>query len=374
MSDSAPVEPKSAQTRASDQKTPHSRAMRWVKRAAVTLFGVLVLAVVALLSVIWYTTVFPGSNHRGPLEPLTLEQESTAEMLRVDVERLAGDIGNRSIYRPKGLADAAAYVKGRFEALEYVVEEHSFVQRGTTVPNMQVVIPGHGPRADEIIVVGAHIDTEQITPGADDNATGVAAVLALADELKTSKLDRTVRLVVWVNEELPTGGTPDMGSWVYAKKCREQNEKIVVGISLESIGYYDEREGTQKYPKPLDALYPTRGDFVAFVGDTASRSIVAESIRGFRSAVLFPSEGAALPTSFRDIARSDHWAFWMEGYAGLMVTDTANFRNPHYHRASDTPDTVNYEKLARVVTGLRGMIEQLARSERIAPRTQKVGR
>lgn len=373
MSDSAPVEPKSAQTRASDQKTPRSRAMRWVKRAAVTLFGVLVLAVVALLSVIWYTTVFPGSNHRGPLEPLTPEQESTAEMLRVDVERLAGEIGNRSIYRPKGLADAAAYVKGRFESLGYAVEEHSFVQRGTTVPNMQVVIPGQGARADEIIVVGAHIDTEQITPGADDNATGVAAILALADEMKTSKFDRTVRLVIWVNEELPTGGTPDMGSWVYAKKCRQRNEKIVVGISLESIGYYDDREGTQKYPKPLDALYPVRGDFVAFVGDTASRTIVAESVRGFRSAVRFPSEGAALPTSFRDIARSDHWAFWMEGYAGLMVTDTANFRNPHYHRASDTPDTVNYEKLARVVTGLRGMIEQLARSEQIKPRTQKVG-
>jgi hypothetical protein len=344
-----------------------------MKRVALAFAAMLVLAIAGLLSVIWYTTVFPGTNHRGPLEPLTPEQASAAGMLRVDVERLAGDIGNRSIYRPKGLADAAAYVKGRFEALGYEVEEHSFVKRGTTVPNMQVMIPGQGPRADEIIVVGAHIDTEQITPGADDNATGVAAVLALADELKTSRLDRTVRLVVWVNEELPTGGTPDMGSWVYAKKCRQRNEKIVVGISLESIGYYDEREGTQKYPKPLDALYPTRGDFVAFVGDTASRSIVAESLRGFRAAVRFPSEGAALPTSFRDIARSDHWAFWMEGYAGMMVTDTANFRNPHYHRASDTPDTVNYEKLARVVTGLRGMIEQLARSEQIKPRTQKVG-
>ena len=150
-----------------------------------------------------------------------------------------------------------------------------------------------------------------------------------------------------------------MGSLVYAKACRSKDEDIVAMLSLETMGYYSDAKNSQKYPASLRAFYPSTGNFIAFVGNTASKPLVTRSIGAFRAHAKFPSEGAALPAHYGDIGRSDHWSFWQVGYPAIMVTDTAPFRYPHYHRATDTFDKIDYDRMARVVSGLETVVADL---------------
>jgi hypothetical protein len=151
-----------------------------------------------------------------------------------------------------------------------------------------------------------------------------------------------------------------MGSLVYARACKERGDDVVAMISLETLGYFSDVEGSQSYPLPiLEWLYPTRGNFITFVGNFASRALVRDAIATFRTSVAFPSEGAALPDFVPGIGWSDQWSFWALGYPALMVTDTAPFRYPQYHTVHDTADKVDYESLARVVDGLNAVIAEL---------------
>ena len=134
-------------------------------------------------------------------------------------------------------------------------------------------------------------------------------------------------------------------------------------FSLETIGYYTDKPDTQSYPFPLSFFYPKTGNFVAFVANLSSRALLHEAIASFRRHAQFPSEGVAAPGLLPGVGWSDHWSFWKEGYPALMVTDTAPYRYPYYHTMQDTPDKVDYERLARVVTGLDGMLRDLARVE-----------
>jgi hypothetical protein len=151
-----------------------------------------------------------------------------------------------------------------------------------------------------------------------------------------------------------------MGSWVYAKACRARGDNIVAMLSLETLAYYSTAPDSQHYPPPLGLAYPSTGDFVGFVGNVSSRSLVRRAIGTFRQSASFPSEGAALPEGVPGIGWSDHWAFWQEGYKAIMVTDTAPYRNPNYHLPGDTPDTLNFDNLARVTAGIEAVITQLA--------------
>jgi Zn-dependent M28 family amino/carboxypeptidase len=177
--------------------------------------------------------------------------------------------------------------------------------------------------------------------------------------LAGSACDRTLRLVAFVNEEKPYAFTAQMGSWVYARRCRERGERVTAMLSLETIGYYDDTPGSQKYPWPIGLLYPTTGNFIAILGNLRSADLLWRVLRAFRRNELFPAEGAALPEVIRDIRRSDHWSFWQEGYPALMVTDTAPFRYPYYHTPDDTVDKIDFERLARVVRGLQKVIDNL---------------
>lgn len=304
-------------------------------------------------------TKMPGTSFSGPLPPPTQSQQQLATELRATVTHLASDVGKRSIYHPKELAEAALYLKEQLAAAGYEVNEHSFPTKGSLTPNLEATLKGTS-HPNEIVVIGAHYDTTQRSPGADDNASGCAAILALARSFKDNPQPRTIRFVLFPNEELPTGGTPDMGSWIYADKCKASGDNITAMLSLESIGYYTDAPNSQKYPAPLSSLYPSTGNFVAFVSRYHDRALVKQCVGAFRESARFPSEGAALPEIIRDIGRSDHYAFWRCGYPALMVTDTANFRNPNYHRASDTPDTVDFERMARVVEGLEQVVMHLS--------------
>jgi len=329
--------------------------------ARVRLPGLFALAAIALVTALGgsFMLRMPGKSHRGPLPPLSDEEAALRERLRTHVVRLASEIGERNYQTRARLDEATRTLEASFAEAGLHAERQAFECREGTFENLVVEIRGAG-RAAEILVLGAHYDTAIGTPGANDNASGVAALLEIARALAGSRLDRTVRFVAFTNEEPPFFMTRAMGSWVYASRCREAGDRIVGMLSLETIGYFRDEEGTQHYPFPLRLFYPSRGDFLAFVSDFASRRLLARTVDAFRRQVPFPSEGAALPSLTPGVGWSDHWSFWKAGYPALMITDTAPFRYPHYHAPDDTPDKIDFDRLARVVAGLVKVVRSLA--------------
>jgi hypothetical protein len=300
----------------------------------------------------------PSKSFQGPLPVLSPAQEALSAELRQHVEKLAGEIGERNVYLPKKLAAAADYIEFTLSAAGHKVARQSYPAGGESCDNLEVEVLG-SVWPEEIVVIGAHYDSVVGSPGADDNASGVAALLVLARRPEFQKPARTLRFVAFVNEEPPFFQTEQMGSLVYARRCRERGERITAMMSLESLGYYQAEEGSQKYPFPIGFFYPSRGDFVAFVGRTKDRALVRRCVKIFRDQTQFPSEGGALPGALPGIGWSDHWAFWQVDYPAVMATDTAPFRSSHYHTDHDTPEQLDYDRFARVVDGLAKVIEDL---------------
>jgi len=309
-------------------------------------------------ALLWYMVVVPGKSYSGPLKALAPEDRLLADNLRRHVAAV-GSREHNAINRPAELEAAARYIESVLSHLGYEVAAQRFRYEREEVRNIEIAVPGD-TRAAEIIVVGAHYDSVLGAPGANDNGSGVAALLELARLFRNAKPARTVRFVAFVNEEPPFYLTGEMGSEHYARRSRERGERIVAMFSLETIGYYSDEPGSQHYPFPLSLFYPSRGNFIAFVSNLGSRPLLHASIAAFRADAAFPSEGVAAPGFVPGVDWSDHRSFWREGYPALMVTDTALYRYPHYHTAQDTPDKVDYERLARVVAGLMGMLRELA--------------
>jgi Zn-dependent M28 family amino/carboxypeptidase len=151
-----------------------------------------------------------------------------------------------------------------------------------------------------------------------------------------------------------------MGSRHYATAARARNDQIVAMLSIESIGYYDTQEGSQRYPFPLNLAYPNVGDFIGFVSNLKNRSLLRRSIAAFRAHATMPTQGAAAPGWLPGIWWSDHWSFWREGYPAIMISATAPYRNPFYHTPQDTPEKLDYDRTARVVDGLAHVVRALA--------------
>ncbi|MBI5529362.1 MAG: M28 family peptidase [Deltaproteobacteria bacterium] len=307
----------------------------------------------------------PGEPFSGRIPALTTEEAGIRTRLERHVRVLAGDIGERHVCPPlrpeyaKNLEAAGTYVRSEMSALGYVTNDQVFVTNGVEVKNIEAGIAG-GALAKETVVVGAHYDSADGTPGADDNASGVAALIGIAGLLRAKTPARTVRFVFFVNEEPPFYHEDAMGSLVYARRCRSRDETITAMISLETIGHYSDVKGSQKYPWPLSAFYPDTGDFIGFVGDSSSRELVLAAAGSFRRHTRFPSQGISAPGVIPGIGWSDHWSFWQVDYPGVMVTDTAPFRNVNYHTAKDTPGTLDYARLARVTAGIARVVEELA--------------
>lgn len=301
----------------------------------------------------------PGKSHTGKLPPLTPIEMALRDALQQDVKVLAEDIGRRNYLHYSGLMAAADFLENQMVQAGYRVERQSYSIDQQIYDNLVVEIPG-GDRADEIVVIGGHYDSVHLSPAANDNASGAAATLELAKHFADKHPARTLRFVQFVNEEPPFFWTEQMGSLVYAKRCKQRQENIVAMLSLETMGYYSDAVGSQKYPIPLGLIYPLQGNFISFIGNVASGALVRQAIASFRQHTQFPSEGAALPNALPGVGWSDHWAFWQQGYPAVMVTDTAPFRYPHYHTDADTPDKLDYDRLARVVFGLTRVIADLA--------------
>jgi Zn-dependent M28 family amino/carboxypeptidase len=322
----------------------------------------LAVILVVLLSGIAWMISMPGDSWSGPLPPLSDAERRTADRLQHHVDVLAGQIGERNVELPDALAAAAGYIRDTLAAGGYTVAAQSFTSRGHAVENLEVELPG-SRLPDEIIVVGAHYDSVTGSPGGNDNGSGVAAMLEIARLLADQDLPRTVRLVAFVNEEPPFFYSEEMGSRVYANRSRERGERIRAMLALETIGYYTDIPGSQRYPFPFRFFYPETGNFIGFVGNLGSRGLVRQAVAAFRASTAFPSEAVAAPGWVVGVHWSDHWSFWKAGYPAIMVTDTAPFRYPYYHSRADTADKLDYRGLARVTHGLVDVIRDLAGGE-----------
>jgi Zn-dependent M28 family amino/carboxypeptidase len=275
---------------------------------------------------------------------------------------LAETIGERNVWTYPSLVRAADFIAERFAAMGCACNRQSYHAAGRTVDNIEAVLPGTSAAA-EIVVVGAHYDTVPGCPGANDNGTGVVAVLELARRFASRPpAGRTVRFVAFVNEEPPFFQTETMGSLVYAKAAQARGDRIVAMLALETMGYYSEVPGSQQYPAPIAPFYPNVGNFIGFVANVGSAGLVRRAKHAFASNSSFPVQTAAFPAAVPGVGWSDHWSFWEAGYPALMVTDTAPFRYPWYHTAADTPDKVSYDALAQVVDGLEHVVSELASS------------
>jgi Zn-dependent M28 family amino/carboxypeptidase len=305
----------------------------------------------------------PGQSFTGPLPALTDAQKTLADELKADVTHLAKTIGHRDTDHPENLAKAADYIEQQLAKAGLKVTRHPYDVAGQTCVNLDAEIRGKD-KPGEIVLVGAHYDSVRGAPGANDNASGVAAVLALARRMaKGPPPARTIRFAAFVNEEPPYFQTERMGSLVYAKACKAKGENIVAMLTPETIGCYSDEPGSQYYPAAFSSFYPSTGNFIAFVGNVGSAALVKRIVGKFRNDVRFPSEGAALVGSIEGVGWSDHWSFWQCGYPGVMVTDTAPFRYRHYHTMEDTPDKIDYERTARVVEGLGIVVGDLVNGE-----------
>jgi len=325
------------------------------------------IVVAAILVLLWWFGMrMPGKNlsKAGPLSPneVTLREE-----LRADVEKLAGEIGERNMWHYAALNAAADFIEESFSHAGLHPRRDSYDMRGQACHNIEAEIPGslQGAAASQpphlpVIVIGAHYDSVFGSPGANDNGTGVAATLALARRFATANPKHTLRFVAFVNEEPPYFLSGEMGSLVYARRCKERGDKISAMISLETIGYFSDAPHSQTYPSPgLGVFYPKIGNFIGFVSNVQSRALLRRVIALFRKHAKIPSEGAALPAFIPGVSWSDQWSFWQHGYPAIMVTDTAPFRYPYYHSSNDAPDKLDYDRFTLVVSGMEKVIEDL---------------
>ncbi len=335
------------------------------------------IAVFAVFALLWWFGVrMPGKNIANAA-PLSSAEIELRDELIADVQMLAGQIGERNMARYPQLNTAADFIENSFFRAGLQPRRDSYDLHGRACHNIEAEIPAaQGTAAllakpfgvskpPSIILIGAHYDSVLGSPGANDNGSGVAAMLALARRFAGKPAQHTLRFVAFVNEEPPYFLTKKMGSFVYAGRCKARGDRISAMISLETIGYFSDAQHSQTYPAPgLGVFYPRVGNFIGFVSNVPSRNLLRRTIAIFRKHAEIPSEGAALPAFIPGVSWSDQWSFWQHGYPGIMVTDTAPFRYPHYHSATDTPDKLDYDRFALVVSGMEKVIQALA----IAPR------
>lgn len=281
-----------------------------------------------------------------------------ATRLERDVRKLVGTFHPRGYQRTENLDRAAAAIGAELGAAGGRVTEQLYEVQGRTYRN---VLARFGPSSPSRVVVGAHYDAADDLPGADDNASGVAGLLELGRLLGQAPLHGDVELVAFTLEEPPFFRSPHMGSVHHAAALREANVQVRAMISLEMIGYFDDEEDSQAFPlAPLAMLYPTKGNFVAVIGNLEGLSLVRTIKGAMRGATDLPVHSLSAPTLVQGVDWSDHRSYWDEGYPAVMITDTSFLRNRRYHTANDTPDTLDYARAAKVVTGVVQTVVALA--------------
>lgn len=295
--------------------------------------------------------------------------QNLKSLLLTHLNHLALDIGERNLSNPGSLEASAQYIEEIFAQTGLEPQKQQFNFEGTIFANVEVIVPGSAvvnssesqatKETQETIVIGAHYDTVPGSPGANDNGTGIAAVLALADILKDCQPKRNIRLAAFANEESPYFAGDGMGSLNYARACKGRGETVVAMYSLETMGYFSKEPGSQKYPPGVSG-YPNTGNFIAFVANIKSTALLEETKKIFQEQSNFPFQTIAAPESTPGVSLSDHMCFWQMDYPAIMVTDTAPFRYPYYHTAEDTPDKVDLDMFTELVDKLGKTFAALA--------------
>jgi Zn-dependent M28 family amino/carboxypeptidase len=288
------------------------------------------------------------------------DDEAATNRLRMHVERLAGDIRERHVLAPAALQRAASYISDEWAKAGYIVEPHEYDVLGIRCANLVATRKGRA-RETEIILLGAHYDSVIGCPGANDNASGVAALLEISRLFQTVQPELTVRFVAFVNEEPPFFLTNQQGSMVYARAARRHGDNIRLMASLETMGYYSNEPQSQMYPPLFGLFYPDRGNFIGIVSDFRSRKAMRRLAEAFRAKSDFPLQTTSTFRFIPGVSWSDHRSFWRQGYRAVMVTDTAFYRYRHYHAPSDTPERLTYRAFAQVTRGLFDAFAVVAR-------------
>ena len=284
---------------------------------------------------------------------------SVVKALQQHVYMLAEEIGERNVFRPDALHAAQRYIQQTWQAMGYDVQTQVYDINAVPSANLEVTVPGT-VKANEIILLGAHYDSVHGSPGANDNGSGVAALLEISRLLLAAKPKRTLRFVAFVNEEPPFFYSDNMGSMHYAKAARQRGDDIRLMLSLETIGYYRDEPNSQKYPPLFRYFFPGTGNFIAFVSDFGTRSQQKKLVSAFKACSDFPVEHVSTFSWVPGVDWSDHLSFWRSDYPALMVTDTALYRYPYYHSVEDTADKLDYSRLADVTAGLACAVSRLA--------------
>jgi hypothetical protein len=237
---------------------------------------------------------------------------------------------------------------------EFVVENETYYN----------VVARHGPCGGPIVIVGAHYDAVEASPGADDNASGVAALFEISRLLGRTPPESDVTLVAYALEEPPAFSTRSMGSMAHAEALVRTGVAVRAMICLESIGYFSDSRGSQMFPLPLlRSCYPSRGDFIAVIGRYREIGLVRTVKRSMQLAAELPVRSFNGPAFIPGISWSDHLAYWQHGFPAVMITDTALYRNPHYHSPRDLPEYLDFARLAKVVVGVESVVRELTRSQ-----------
>ena len=288
-------------------------------------------------------------------------EENMRAELKALVHSLTVTIGPRSHQDPANLDAAADLISRRLASFGYDLTSQPYEVGELAVHNIIAERRGTD-QPDRVIVIGAHYDTVVGSPGADDNASGVAVLLELARLHAETRFRKTVRFVAFTLEEPPFFRSRHMGSRIYARSLKERGDRIEAMLCLESVGYYSQEPGSQSFPFLVFWLrwqYPTTGHFITIVSNDDSQPLQTQVRDGLTSHMDLPVETYAGPWWIPGVDWSDHGSFWNEGYPAVMLTDTALFRNPHYHRPTDLPDTLAYRAMSELVRGLAGTLVML---------------
>lgn len=335
------------------------------------------LVIAGLLGVLLFFLVFRLSQPFVNAAEDSSAPAVSADRLREDVKKLTVEFFPRDSRHPEVLDRAAAWITSELSATGATVSEHEFVHGEARYRN---IVAAYGPLTEELIVVGAHYDAAGELPGADDNASGLASLLAIARALKDQKLHTRVQLVAFtleershVNQAALFGVTKDgapkpvttalNGSRAYARKLKADGSKVRAMLSLEMLGCYSDEAGSQRFPVSiLGLLYPTTGNYLVVVGELSGQALVRDVKSGYLgSGSTLPLRSINAPRAIPGIDYSDHASFWEQGYPAVMFTDTAFYRNPRYHKAEDTWDTLDYQRMSEAVRGIFGAVVRLAR-------------
>lgn len=278
---------------------------------------------------------------------------------KVDEARLLGHVKTlsvklspRSVENPRNLNMAADYIRDELTSYGIEVTEQSYDVAGQQFRN---IVARFGPKDTKVplLIFGAHYDSHDKTPGADDNASGVAGLLELSRLLQQYPPTRPIEVVAYSTEEPPHFGSENMGSAHHAVLLSKDLKQVDLMIGIEMIGYFSDEPNSQRYPDPtLAKIYPHTGNFIAVVGRIRETFVARDIAKLLRYPSNLPVESFNAPEGFPGLDLSDHRNYWSQGIPAVMVTDTAYMRNKNYHKAGDTFDTLDYKRMSQVVSGL----------------------